>query len=1085
MKRTVLTLIAILLICNMAYTQEIIDHVVTTLDQNLNMNFGSWKYSESMNKSAYKKDFDDNVWREIKIGERLTPDSAWFRTELTIPETMLGHTINGDGKIYLTITVDDAGICWINGEKKGKFNWDGKYLLTEHPKPGEKYKIAIKAINTGGPMRLLKSSIEWDMLNQYESEIENFILSLRVGKKLLSDDTYLQIGHTKHDNGIDLSATPTDRRLKLRGILEQAARQVRLDALEKKDFITFYDSMQQARQTYAPVAEYAKEFIFLLDSNAHIDCAWLWRYLETINIAKNTFTSVINMMEARPDFTYSQSQAHLFWWIENKFPQLNKKIKERVADGRFELVGGMWVEPDCNLISGESWARQILYGKRYFKEKYGIDINIGWNPDSFGYNWNMPQIYRDSGIDAFITQKIGWNDTNMFPYRLFWWQGPDSTKILTYFPYNYVNDMKHPFQYVDWMRQFESNTSFKKMLILYGVGDHGGGPTPEMLDRINYLKHVDIYPKLEYSTAKSYLDWIRKHDLSNLPVWDDELYLEYHRGTYTTQSDTKLNNRLSEVKLGTTEQLASIANLYGHSYPHQNILDAWRHIMFNQFHDILPGSSIYPVYVDSDREYEEVFEIAKTETDKAIDFLIKKIDTRVKKNSIPVVVYNPLPWKRSDIAELIIEKALNTHYSVFDSQGHEIPSQITESDRYHHVILFVAKDVPSTGYAIYELRPTRSKTYESDLVTEKYRLANKFFDVVIDSKNGWLSSIYDKRKNREILDGPGNELQLFDDRPDAWDAWNIGLGEKFPVTFRGAEIVEHGPVRSIIRVKHDFLKPGVVKQYPTPNNPNSYFEQDIILYSDMDRIDFITHADWWEEHVMMKVAFDVTVNDSIATYEIPFGSIERPTTMNNDWEKARFEVSQQKWSDLTNPEHDYGVSLLNKAKYGGDIHDSVMRLSLLRSPKWPDPMADMGMHQMEYSLFPHTNCWKGGKTMQRAFEYNYPLISRVTTSHNGQWNKQKSFFSVDVTNVVLNTIKIAESKSTFEDTDRSGEQALILRLYEAYGVKCEATITLPENVKKAAVSNILEDEIENIPVDNNRIKLTFEPYKIKTIKIWF
>ncbi|UCE08203.1 MAG: alpha-mannosidase, partial [bacterium] len=624
-----------------------------------------------------------------------------------------------------------------------------------------------------------------------------------------------------------------------------------------------------------------------------------------------------------------------------------------IKDRRWELIGGMWVEPDCNLISGESWARQLLYGKRFFKQKFGVDVKIGWNPDSFGYNWNMPQFYRDAGIDAFITQKIGWNDTNMFPYRLFWWQGPDSTRLLTYFPNSYVNEIKNPYTLVDWLRQFEANTGFKKMLVLYGVGDHGGGPDLEMINRIEKLKKLDVYPKVVYGTAVEYLEWIRSHDLSSLPVWNDELYLEYHRGTYTTQANTKKQNRESEHLFSIAEQMSTFATLYGRPYNNQEFLKGWQGVLFNQFHDILPGSSIYPVYKDSDELYVKSQQIAKRELNHSLKVIARQIDTRVSKNAQAILIYNPLGWKRTDTVQLELPEDDRQVYSIFNENGQEIPSQTVASDRYSNKILFVAKDVPAMGYTIYELRSQMLPRQRQNLTATHTSIENEYFAISIDPNTGWLERIYDKKGDREVLAGPGNELQLFKDTPSTWDAWNIGLGERYPTTFQSLELIESGPVRAVIRVKHDFLKPGVQKSYPTPNNPNSYFTQDIILYDGIDRIDFVTEADWWEEHVMLKVAFDVTAEDTVATYEIPFGTIQRPTTMRNDWEKARFEVSQQQWSDLTDASSEFGVSLLNRAKYGGDIHGHAMRLSLLRSPKWPDPMADMGKHHIEYALFPH------------------------------------------------------------------------------------------------------------------------------------
>ena len=332
-----------------------------------------------------------------------------------------------------------------------------------------------------------------------------------------------------------------------------------------------------------------KRYTLFFDANAHIDAAWLWRDKETIEVCKNTFTSVLNMMDARPDFTYTQSAAAYFDWMERLYPDVFHRIQQRVKDGRWEIVGGMWVEPDCNLPSGESWMRHLLYAKNYFRNKLGADVKIGWNPDSFGYNGNMPEFYSDAGIDAFITQKIGWNEYNVFPYRLFWWQSADSSRVLSYFPFDYVNTVDNPFQLVDWLRQFDANTGFEKMMILFGVGDHGGGPSDEMIDRIERLKKLDIYPTIEYGTATQYLDWVKNHDLSNLPVWNDELYLEYHQGTFTTQAKMKEWNRRSEVLLTNAEKLSSLASLYGKPYRGNDLEEAWRNVLFNQFHDILPG----------------------------------------------------------------------------------------------------------------------------------------------------------------------------------------------------------------------------------------------------------------------------------------------------------------------------------------------------------------------------------------------------------------------------------------------------------------------------------------------------------------
>jgi alpha-mannosidase len=1088
MKRTRLALLFLLLLANGTRAQSTaasaIDQLCSDLETQLAIRFDFWKYSTSMAADAWKVDFNDVEWKMLQIQDSIYPDSAWLRKTIYIPDRILGIPVQG-GVMKLQVTVDDAGFCWINGESKGLFRWTGEFVLTKNPRPGQAFQVAIKAINTGGPLRLLEARLKWDKVQPLADKVEEYILSLQVGQKLLSDDTYLKTGKVQLDLRVDHSTVPPDRRQKLRRKLEEATQLLEASALKNGFPKVFEASLEKSRRALKPIDDFAKEFTLVFDANAHIDCAWLWRYLETIEVAKNTFTSVLDMMEARPDFTYTQSQAHLYWWMETRYPEVFRRIQQRVRDARWEPIGGMWVEPDCNLISGESWARQLLYGKRYFKEKLGAEIKIGWNPDSFGYNWNMPQFYREAGIDAFITQKIGWNDTNMFPYRLFWWQSPDSTRLLTYFPNDYVNEIKNPFALVDWLRQFEANTGFKKMLVLYGVGDHGGGPSLEMINRIEDLKKLAIYPKVVYGTATEYLNWIRSQDLSTLPVWNDELYLEYHRGTYTTQSNTKKQHRESEILLGNAEQLAALASLYGRPYEHQDFRESWRGVLFNQFHDILPGSSIYAVYKDAAELYQQSQELARYQQETSLEFLAGQINTKVSKGSLPVIIYNPLAWPRTDVVEVTLPDGSVMMNSVWDDQGREVPCQVVPVGRHTRKMLFLAREIPAMGYAVYELRKQKPRATQTGLWATGDMLENEFLAVQLDAATGWVKRVVDKKLDRELLSGAGNELQLFKDVPSAWDAWEIALGERYRPTFRGIELVEDGPVRATIRVHHDFLKPGVEKSYPTPNNPNSYFTQEIMVYAGIDRIDFVTEADWWEEHVAMKVAFPVTAADTVATYEIPFGTITRPTTMRNNWQKARHEVNQHKWFDLTDNSRQFGVSLLNRAKYGGDIHGQVLRLTLLRSPKWPDPMADMGKHRMEYALYSHEQSWREGHVMQKGYEYNYPLLARVVDSHKGKWPRRQSFLSIAPAQVILHTVKKAEPAMSFADSSSGAEKCWVLRLFEAYGREADVRISLPTAPKRAVVSNFLEEDGAALPIAGKQVQMKLPAYRIATIKVWF
>jgi len=1075
--RTIALTATMLLVSIGMVAQTNVDNIVKALDSLSTISYDYWKVSVDLKSAGALQDqptklgFDDSRWETLRIGERIYPDSCWIRREIVLPERVMGKPISG--KVRFLVSVDDYGYIWINGESRGHFPWNGDFLLTDNAKPGDRFLVAIKAINTGGPLRLLRAEIQTDEMRPLRESLADFSLSLRVGQKLLSFDTYQTNATQRVDPGIDKSEFDKGEKKRLNELLQSLATQVNLDALKRGSLDAFMFSVDTVRKQLRPISEYAKKFTLYFASNAHIDAAWLWRERETIEVCKNTFTSVLNMMEARPDFTYTQSSAAFYEWMEQLYPEIFSGIKRRISEGRWELVGGMWIEPDCNLPSGESWMRQLLYGKRYFRQKFGQDVRIGWNPDSFGYNWNMPQFYLKSGIHAFITQKIGWSERNVFPYRVFWWEGPDGSRLLTYFPFDYVNQIDDPYRLVDWQRQFEANTGFKKMLILFGVGDHGGGPSLEMMARIDRLKTLDIYPAVEFGNASQYLTWLKKLDLSQLPVWNDELYLEYHQGTFTTQAKTKESNRRSEVLLTNAEKFSTLSTTVGGTYHSAELAEAWKHVMFNQFHDILPGSSIREVYVDATERYNEAATIGNHELSLGLKRLSQAINTTKIRSGIPLVVFNPLAWERSDVVHVDLPPGDTGTYAVFDIHGKEVISQTVHKRRYVQELLFRAENIPSLGFKVYEVRKQSPSARSQSLSIAADGLENAFFRIAVDSISGWITSIYDKRNRREVLAGNGNELELLADYPKAWDAWNVGLtGEKYPSRFRGIEIVEQGPLRVVLRLNRDYLKPGTKKDFPTEDFPTSFFSQDIILTHDLPRIEFRTEVDWWEEKTFLKVRFQTSVHDSAATYEIPYGSIQRSTLLRDSWEQAKVEVPALRWADLS--ARDYGISLLNRTKYGHDIKGSTVRLSLLRSPKWPDPTADRGKHTIEYALYPHSGSWREAKTVRHAYEYNYPLIAVWTDVHGGTLPLSHSFVRLSPANLVLSALKKAE------DSD-----AWVVQWYEAEGKDVEAILTVPRGVKRVVQSNFLEEDGEPVASGTDTIRMSARRNAVSTIKIYY
>lgn len=1053
-----------------------VDRLVTDLNSLAHYQITDWKYSsdpqilEMSPQDLCAPTLDVTNWKSMNYQTRLYVDSCWLRTTVTLPKTMMGQELSGP--IRLLLSVDDYGYLWVNGAARGHFPWDGEFVIEENAQPGMRFIILIKAMNTGGPLRLLRAELELDKLKSFKNELDNLSLSFLVGQKLLGFDTYQTSARNKIDPGIDKSRFDKVQKLKLYDKLQKLASQIDVKSLKNNDRLSFEKSTQKVKSQLKEIDRFVKNFTLYFTSNAHIDAAWLWRKAETQEVCKNTFTSVIRMMDQQPTFTYTQSSAAYYDWMQRLYPDLFSDILRMEKQGRWEIIGGTWIEPDCNLISGVSWWRQLLFGQTYFQRNFGKKVKIGWNPDSFGYNWNMPQFYLQAGIESFITQKIGWNDTSVFPYRLFWWQGPDDSRILAYFPFDYVNRIEDPFQLVDWLRQYEANTGLTKLMVLFGVGDHGGGPTPEMLDRIENLKKLYVFPQIEFGTAGNYLDWIKQQKMIDLPVWNNELYLEYHRGTFTTQARMKKYNRLLEGSLTNLEKLACLAESF-YPYPSNDLHEAWQYVLFNQFHDILPGSSIHEVYRDAEEDYQQAQQIVQFYTKKILGELGNQINTSGMKAGQPLVVFNPLNWERSDIVTVDLEKGDTSSYAIFNSEGQEVPSQIITSGKFDRQILFKADSVPALGYRIYELRPQIPEPLTNDLSVQKNILENRFFKVVIDDKTGWVKSIYDKQQKREILKGNGNELQLFDDRPAAWDAWNLGLKERHPSRFRGMEIYERGPVRVCLRIYHDFLHPKAIKEYPTKDFPQSFFTQDVVLYSESPRIDFITQVDWWQEHMMVKVAFPLNIQTEYASYEIPYAVIQRPTQLVREEDKGKIEVPALRWADLSDSH--YGVSLINEAKYGYDIKGHMVRLSLLRSPSWPDPMADRGKHLIRYALYPHPGDWREAETVLRGYEFNEPLLVQKITSTKGEFPSQYSFLQVNPANVILSSIKKAEDASN----------CWVLQLYESSGKSSSAQLTLPAAPAKVYSSNFLEDNLQPISCEGKIIKFDLKKYEVKTLKVFW
>jgi alpha-mannosidase len=1048
-----------------------IDKLINELDILSTFYVDDWKISNELHAdqiiiNPYRMNFDDSKWGKIKLKDKINKNYCWIRKTIILPRAVINSAV--EGKVTFSINLTDAGCVWINQECKGYFYKSGNFILAENAKPGEKFIIVIEAFNTSDRIRFNHAELIFEDLNIETQKIKDLILSLSTGQKLLSFDTYQTSFNLDFDPQTDKSKLLADEKIKLNNLLQALTKEVNVNALKNGNFKEFWRSIDKIRPKLKPISKYAKKFTLYFTSNAHIDAAWLWRYKETIKVCYNTFSSVFNIMSLNKNFTYTQSSAQYYEWMEKLYPKVFQKIREKIQEGRWEIIGGQWIETDCNLPDGVSWFRQSLYAQDYFKRKFGRTAKIGWNPDSFGYNLNMPMFFRNSGIDTFITQKISWNDTNFFPYRFFWWVSPDNSKVLTYLPFNYDCDVSKPFQLIDQLRQFESNTGFRELMILFGVGDHGGGPTLEMLNNIEQLKNLDIFPKIEYGTASKYLNRFKKQNLSKLPIWKDELYLEFHRGTYTSISDIKYFNRKNEILLTQAEKYNCLSGLFEKKNYDKDLNKAWKKVIFNQFHDILPGSSIQSVYSDAKKDYSAVQKTGRKILNNSFRIINQNINTSIVKTGIPITIYNPLSWKRTDIVVFKLSDNNKNDYSVYDLNGKEIVSQNVWKNRFTKEILFVAEGVPPLGYKTYVLKKEKSKSIKTSLDIKVNSIQNEFFNIELDSSSGWIKQITDKRNGKKILTDFGNKLELLGDSGGAWNIKYTGI--LYPFNLTKVKIIERGPVRAILRL---------YREYPANGYPSSFIKNDIILYNGIDRIDFKLYVDINEPNTMLKVAFPVAVRNKTAVYEIPYGTIRRSTRRISSWEKARFEVPAEKWADLS--DNEYGVSLLNNSKYGYDIRENIMRLSLLRIQNYPAnypdksaAVSDTGRHIIDYSIYPHKGNWKHADTFKVGYNFNQPLIAVLNTVHTGKLKGEKSFITLEGSNLILTSIKKALNSDTW-----------VIQWFETIGRNTDAVLTLPEVPKKVFRSNFLEENLEPLKFNDKKIKIITNKFSVITIKIYF
>ena len=966
----------------------------------------------------------------------------WLGQKFTIPTSLGGYPLHGLSlRLKLTWWAENAQI-FVNGklvQEGDLFDSSARILLTTAALPEAEIIVQLRLVSPKHDLGALMSSV--CIYEDPNNPDPGF-----VADELTVLSEYLE-------------AFAPDKLPFL------AAQLTAIDWESLSNRSAFDKSLSQLRSQLQPLSHFLKQRRFHLLGHAHLDMAWLWTVEETYTVAERTFASVLNLQKCFPALIFSQSTPALYAWLETHRPNLFKAIQNAVRVGNWEIVGRMWVEPEVNLVGGESLIRQLLYGQLYQEDKFGTIVNVAWLPDSFGFPWQLPQIFKGGGIEYFVTGKLHWNDTNAFPHGVFWWQGLDGTRLLTLMsPPNVAGVMDtNPITMTNYAINWEQQTGLKDIFWLPGVGDHGGGPSRDMLEVQQRWQNSPFFPEMQFTTAKEYLE--ERIPTESLPIWNDELYLELHRGCYTTHGDQKFFNRYCEELLYQAELFSSLLTLLyerqGYSStPSSTVYDtvkeelcqgvkekieeAWKKVLFNQFHDILPGTSIGEVFVQANQDYEEVVAVGEEILTTALQAIASQIQRIGKPHpeAKPILIFNSLSWKVSQVVKIPL---FDGKWQVYNLENSPIPCQVSKNGE----LLFLAQDIPGIGYHLFWLSPVEEWS-DYQLPNAPFVLENEKLRVTVNPETGDLSSVWDKIVGKEVLNGPGNQLQAFRDKRQYWDAWNIDPDyEKHPLPpteLKSIEWLDRGAVQNSIRVVRKLNQ--------------STFTTDYILETHSPMVKMVTTVDWEESHVLVKAAFPLNLKSDFVTYEIPCGTIERPTAPGAKWE-----VPALRWADLRDDQ--YGVSLLNDCKHGYDSKPNQLRLTLLKSPSWPDPKADRGKNQFTYSLYPHPGDWKTAGTVHMGHELNLPLMVVLPQECEGDLPPVSQLLDLSNDSLILMALKPAETSPGW-----------IFRCYESRGEVVELNLGGDLNLRSQNGVDLLERPL----TQDTRV---IEPWKIASFKIGF
>ena len=996
-------------------------------------------YKKGLYFYPYEADQSAEPWEEFdsKTMHWYGPDEHyWFRAEYTVPKSMDRKTL------YLKVATqvdhwdyakNPQFLLFVNGQMTQGMDLNHQTVMLERcAKEGETYTIDLQGY-TGVMFAELTFTMETVEVDETINEIYyDIVVPLQGFSRMQEDDKVRKDLRTILNNTVNL--------LDLRTPYSEE----------------FYQSIEEAhnyiqKALYEDMSGY-EDVIASCIGHTHIDVAWLWTVAQTREKVARSFSTVLKYMDEYPEYKFMSSQPALYQFLKERYPETYEKIKERVKEGRWEPEGGMWVEADCNLTSGESLVRQFLYGKKFFKDEFGIDSRILWLPDVFGYSGALPQIMKKSGIKYFMTTKLAWNQINKVPYDTMMWRGIDGSEIFTHLIttlgvgqseadfFTTYNGMLHPDAILGGWHRYQNKDINNDILIAFGYGDGGGGPTREMLETSKRMeKGIRGIPKVRQEFAGNYFEELEERVEGNksLPVWEGELYFEYHRGTYTSMGRNKRSNRRCEQLLMDAELLEVLTG----TSEKEEMDKIWRTVLLNQFHDILPGSSIAEVYEVTKKEYAEI-------ESRLAEMIAEKLNLLMDGGQDKISVFNTLGFDRNDVVSLGDCHAA----ALTDESGKIYPVQETAQGAVAYIT-----DIPAKGGKTLQLLDTVKEEASRIQITEN-GIETPFYRISID-ENGLFTSIYDKECDREVLKAgeKGNLLRMYEDKPMHYDCWDIDMyySEKYWDAEKADKIqwTEEGPVRATLEIQRTIS--------------NSVIKQEIHFYADSRRIDFSTWVDWKEHQHLLKVHFPVNIHSDEATFEVQFGNLKRKIHGNTSWDEARFESCGQKWMDIS--EGHYGVSLLNDCKYGYSAKDSNIALTLIKSGIEPNKTADQEEHVFTYALYPHKEMWSAAGTVQEAYKLNQPAYA----TKGELKNTGKSFISTDKDNIIIETVKPAENGD-----------GMIVRLYDCENSLTKATLTFAEGMLESVEEcNLMEEKEADIEACGNSFTVSVKPYEIKTYRV--